>query len=323
MGRRRTGKAINGWLVLDKPAGFYSMRATNHVRRLFEAQKAGHAGTLDPLATGILPIALGIATRTIPYVVAMKKEYIFTIRWGASTDTDDADGQITERCSARPHANEIEAVLPSFCGMIEQLPPRYSAIRIKGRRAYELARRDEDIELRPRPVLIESLEYLSSPCKDEAVFRCRSGKGAYIRSLARDMGERLGCLGHIVHLRRLQVGVMDEAVSVTFEQLEQALAQGEDVHQFLCPADRALAYAPHYAITRSEAVRLWQGAGIIAKAQEPLRACGAIPQSDMDEGQSHLSPDPSLVVARYGERAVALLRWKEDHVLKAICVFPQ
>jgi len=222
MTRRRKGKPVHGWLVLDKPAGMTSTQAVGAVRRAFGAQKAGHAGTLDPLATGILPIALGEATKTVPYAVDGQKEYRFAVRWGVETDTDDAEGRPVATGDIRPERAAIEALLPGFTGEILQTPPAYSAVKIDGERAYDLARAGETVELEARPVQIDSLVLVDAPDRDTGVFAAQCGKGTYVRSLARDMGRDLGCFGHIAELRRVEVEPFTPDDFVTVAELEAA-----------------------------------------------------------------------------------------------------
>jgi tRNA pseudouridine55 synthase len=227
VGRRKKGNPINGWVVLDKSIGMTSTQAVGKVRWLFQAQKAGHAGTLDPLATGILPIALGEATKTVPYAVDGQKAYRFTVRWGAETNTDDAEGQIVERSDLRPTRASIEALLPNFHGEILQTPPAFSAIKIDGQRAYDLARQGETVKLEARPVQIDRLELVEMPDHDTSVFEAECGRGTYVRAIARDIGRTLGCLGHVTALRRTRVGPFEEAQAVTIGELEEA-ANRED-----------------------------------------------------------------------------------------------
>jgi tRNA pseudouridine55 synthase len=270
MARRRKGKAVHGWLILDKPIGMTSTQAVGAVRRLFEARKAGHAGTLDPLATGILPIALGEATKTVPYAVDGTKHYRFVVRWGAATDTDDAEGRITGTSELRPVRETIEALLPQFTGEIMQVPPVFSAIKIAGARAYDLAREGEAVKLEPRPVQIESLELLDVPDRDTAIFRARCGKGTYVRSLARDMGGLLGCLGHLVGLRRTRVASFEEAQAVTLEALEKAAqGGGEDaVHRLLLPVEAALQDLPVVSVGQNDAARLLRGQAVLMRGRD-------------------------------------------------------
>ncbi|MEX1060830.1 MAG: tRNA pseudouridine(55) synthase TruB, partial [Methyloceanibacter sp.] len=210
MARRRKGLPVHGWLIFDKPQGMTSTQAVARVKRLYEAAKAGHAGTLDPLATGVLPIALGEATKTVPFVVEGSKEYRFTVRLGAETNTDDAEGKVVATSDRRPTRAEIEAKLPDFTGEIDQVPPRFSALKVDGARAYDLAREEEDFELAPRRVSIAKLDLVDHPDTDHCVLEARCGKGTYVRALARDLGRALGSFGHVEALRRTRVGGFGE-----------------------------------------------------------------------------------------------------------------
>src|SRR5512138_440174 len=203
---KRDKRDVHGWVVLDKPVGMTSTHAVSVVKRLFSAKRCGHAGTLDPLASGALPIALGEATKTVPFVMDGRKLYRFTIRWGEERDTDDAEGRTVSTSKERPSPDAIRALLPAYTGLIQQVPPRYSAIKIEGERAYDLARDGEQVELAPRPVEIGRLELVNIPDADHAVLEAECGKGTYVRSLARDLGRALGCFGHISALRRVSVG---------------------------------------------------------------------------------------------------------------------
>ncbi|WP_284390003.1 tRNA pseudouridine(55) synthase TruB [Algimonas ampicilliniresistens] len=217
--RRKRGNPVHGWVVLDKPLGLGSTKAVGRVRWLFEAQKAGHAGTLDPLATGVLPIALGEATKTVPFLVDAAKAYEFDITFGLSTETLDAEGAVTGRSDVRPEADAIKAVLPRFIGNVEQVPPKYSAIKIDGKRAYDLARAGVAVEMKTRIVRIDAVS-LTGQSGDIASFTVDCGKGTYVRSLARDICEALGAQGHVSRLRRTRVGPFDVSQSVTLEALE-------------------------------------------------------------------------------------------------------
>lgn len=266
MAGRRKGKAVHGWLVLDKPAGMTSTQAVGAVRRLFDARKAGHAGTLDPLATGILPIALGEATKTVPYAVEGQKDYEFTVRWGAATDTDDAEGRAVETSEARPAAEEIEALLPGFTGEILQVPPAYSAVKVDGERAYDLARTGEAVELEARPVHIEALALDRCPDRDTAVLSARCGKGTYVRALARDMGRALGCLGHVVALRRTRVGCFGEAHAITMQELRAAAGEGEAaLRRALQPVEAVLNDLAALSVGHDEAARLLRGQPVLVR----------------------------------------------------------
>jgi tRNA pseudouridine55 synthase len=269
MSRRKKGRAVNGWFILDKPAGMTSTQAVSAVRRLFDARKAGHAGTLDPLATGILPIALGEATKTVPYAVEGEKGYRFTVRWGAETDTDDAEGRTVSTSDKRPEPGVVEALLPRFVGEILQTPPAFSAIKIDGERAYDLARAGETVELEARPVRIDVLELVEVPSADTAVFEARCGKGTYVRALARDMGRALGCLGHVVELRRTRVASFLEAASVSMETLRAAAEEGEEpAHRLLLPIEAALSELAVLNVGQSDAARLLRGQAVLIRGRD-------------------------------------------------------
>jgi tRNA pseudouridine55 synthase len=270
MARRKKGRAVHGWLVLDKPPGMTSTQAVGAVRRLYDARKAGHAGTLDPLATGVLPIALGEATKTVPYAVDGTKHYRFTIRWGAATDTDDAEGQVVAMSDARPSREAIEALLPRFTGDIQQTPPAYSAIKVDGARAYDLAREGETVELQPRAVHIERLALLDAPAPDTAVLEARCGKGTYVRALARDMGRALGCLGHLVGLRRTLVAPFEEAQAVRLQTLEAAAAEGgeEALLRLLLPIETALQDLAELSVGQNDAARLLRGQTVLIRGRD-------------------------------------------------------
>lgn len=271
MARRRKGQSINGWLILDKPQGLTSTRAVGRVRHLFDASKAGHAGTLDPLATGILPLALGEATKTVPFVVDGRKAYRFTVRFGAETDTDDAEGKAVETSGQRPSRAEIEAALPRFTGDISQIPPRYSAIKVGGARAYDLAREEEDFELAPRTVTIDRLELTDHPDEDHCVIEAECGKGTYVRAIARDLGRMLGCLGHVEVLRRTRVGGFTEADTVTLAEVEEAAASEEGKEALLSllrPVETALKDIPTLSLSSADAARLRQGQSVLLRGRD-------------------------------------------------------
>lgn len=271
MTRRKKGKPVHGWLVLDKPAGMTSTQAVGAVRRAFGAQKAGHAGTLDPLATGILPIALGEATKTVPYAVDGQKEYRFTVRWGVETDTDDAEGRPAATADDRPEPAAIEMLLPSFTGKILQAPPVFSAVKIDGERAYDLARAGETVQLESRPVQIDSLVLVDCPDRDTAVFAAQCGKGTYVRALARDMGRALGCRGHVIALRRTRVGPFEEAHAVPMADLTAAAEAGEGaLEALLRPVETALADLAVLRVSREETVRLLRGQSVLVRGQDLL-----------------------------------------------------
>ncbi|MDP3898962.1 MAG: tRNA pseudouridine(55) synthase TruB [Mesorhizobium sp.] len=224
MGRRgkKTGRPVSGWVVLDKPAGMGSTDAVSKVKWLFKADKAGHAGTLDPLASGMLPIALGEATKTVPYVMDGAKIYRFTVAWGEERSTDDLEGVATQNSDMRPSEAQIRALLPKYTGIIMQVPPQFSAIKIGGERAYDLARAGETVEIAPREIEIGRLDIVESPDAAHTVFEVECGKGTYVRSIARDMGRDLGCFGHVSDLRRVEVAPFEPEDLVTIEMLEKA-----------------------------------------------------------------------------------------------------
>jgi tRNA pseudouridine55 synthase len=276
MARRKKGRPVHGWLVFDKPAGMTSPQAVGLVRRLYDAQKAGHAGTLDPLATGILPIALGEATKTVPYAVDGEKHYRFTVRWGAETDTDDAEGETTAASDVRPARAAIEAVLRDFTGEIMQVPPAYSAIKVDGARAYDLARDGETVVLEARPVTVEELTLIETPDHDTAVFETRCGRGTYVRALARDMGRTLGCRGHLVALRRTRVASFEEAQAVTREALERAASEGgEALQRLLQPVEAALQALTAIDVGRNDAARLLRGQAVLIRGRDAPIGGGA------------------------------------------------
>jgi len=268
--RKREKRDVHGWLVLDKPVGMTSTHAVSVVKRAFQAKRAGHAGTLDPLASGCLPIALGEATKTVPFVMEGRKSYRFTVRWGEERDTDDAEGRIAAVSAARPTAADIRALLPRFTGTIAQVPPRFSAVKIDGERAYDLAREGEVVELEARPVDIHRLELVETPDADHAVLAAECGKGTYVRALARDMGRLLGCLGHVVALRRTAVGPFAEDVAVGLDALE-GLAPGPSAGvppSPLLPVAAGLAALPALAVSRADAGRLARGQPVLLRGRD-------------------------------------------------------
>jgi len=271
LARRKKGNPINGWVVLDKPIGMTSTQAVGKVRWLFQAQKAGHAGTLDPLATGILPIALGEATKTVPYAVDGQKSYRFTVRWGAETDTDDAEGQAVESSDAAPTRDAIDALLPSFIGEVMQTPPAFSAIKIDGQRAYDLARQGESVQLEARPVQIDRLDLVAMPDALTSVFEAECGRGTYVRAIARDIGRTLGCFGHVIALRRTRVGPFQEAQAVTLSELEDAASLedgGIEIKTMLRPVESALAELLEVTVSQSDAARLARGQTVLLRGRD-------------------------------------------------------
>ncbi len=257
MGRSKKGQIVNGWINLDKPEGLGSTQAVGKVRRLFDAQKVGHGGTLDPLATGILPIALGEATKTIPYCQDHIKVYSFAACWGEERNTDDAEGEVIATSPVRPTAEQIQAILPRFTGEISQIPPQFSAIKVDGERAYDLARDGEDFELNARTVYIETLE-MTEFNPDMPRFRVVCGKGTYMRSLVRDMARALGTVGYIKDLRREAVGPLTQNTAISLEKLQE-LADSARLEEALLPVETVLADIPALALTTQEAARLKQG----------------------------------------------------------------
>jgi tRNA pseudouridine55 synthase len=255
-------------VVLDKPYGMTSTQAVGAMKRIFGTPKAGHAGTLDPLASGLLPIALGEATKTVPYVMDGDKLYRFTVRWGAETTTDDAEGEVVRASDHRPSADDIDAVLDEFEGEIMQTPPAFSAIKVDGERAYDLARAGETVELKARPVMVHRLDLLECPDADTAVFEAECGKGTYVRAIARDMGRLLGTAGHVVELRRLAVGPFSETDMVTIDALQAALEEGGDALSLLAPVEAALADLPQLDVTSDQAIRLRNGNPVLLRGRD-------------------------------------------------------
>jgi tRNA pseudouridine55 synthase len=279
MARRPKGRPVDGWVVLDKPSHLGSTQAVSIVKRLFEAQKAGHAGTLDPLASGMLPIALGEATKTVPFAMEGAKTYRFTVRWGEETPSDDAETAPERTSEVRPTQAQIAAVLPRFTGVILQVPPRFSAIKVDGERAYDLARSGERVDLSPREVDIDRLVLLDRPDADHAVFECDCGQGTYIRSIARDMGRALGTFGHIVNLRRTHVGPFCASDMIPLEKLRELGhndAGPQGLLACLRPLQTALDDIPALAVNQAEAARLRQGQSVILRGALPPPGTDAI-----------------------------------------------
>jgi tRNA pseudouridine55 synthase len=269
---KRDRRDVHGWVILDKPIGMTSTHAVAVLKRLFQAKRAGHAGTLDPLASGGLPIALGEATKTVPFVMDGRKRYRFTVCWGEERDTDDTEGQVTQTSDLRPTTEAIEALLPQFTGTIEQIPPQYSAIKVQGERAYDLARDGETVALQPRPVEIHELTLVDQPDSDHSVFEAECGKGTYVRALARDMGRILGSYGHISALRRTLCGPFTEADMIPLAELEalcDRAASGEgSLADALLPVETALDDIPALAVTRADAARLHRGQAVLLRGRD-------------------------------------------------------
>ncbi|MFL6831400.1 MAG: tRNA pseudouridine(55) synthase TruB [Xanthobacteraceae bacterium] len=266
---KREKRDVHGWVALDKPVGMSSTHAVSVVKRLFQAKRAGHAGTLDPLASGVLPIALGEATKTVPFVMEGRKVYRFTVRWGEERDTDDAEGRVTASAPERPSAAALAALLPRFVGQIAQVPPRFSAVKIDGERAYDLARDGEAVDIAPRQVEIHRLELTETPDPDHATLLAECGKGTYVRALARDLGRALGCLGHVAGLRRTAVGPFGEDVAVSLDAL-QRLRSGEAIEQraTLLPVEAGVVALPALQVSSSDAGRLARGQAVLLRGRD-------------------------------------------------------
>jgi tRNA pseudouridine55 synthase len=294
MARKRRGTPLHGWIIVDKPAGITSSAVVGRVRKSTGAAKAGHGGTLDPLATGILPIALGEATKTVSYAMDGRKSYRFVLRWGEATATDDSEGEVTQRSDHRPSEQEIKDGLAKFIGEIDQVPPIYSAIKVDGRRAYDLARNDEDVKLQPRRIRIDQLTLTNMPDSDHAEFEVVAGKGSYMRSLARDIALSLGTVGHIRELRRTAVGPFDETQAISLANLE-TLGHIAPDSRVILPVETVLADIPALALTEQEARRLKQGQTVPV-----LPVASRTPFKDISQGDT--------VCAMTGGKLVALAK---------------
>ncbi|WP_039018648.1 tRNA pseudouridine(55) synthase TruB [Halocynthiibacter namhaensis] len=258
MARKRKGRDISGWLVIDKPAGITSNAVVNKVRWAMDAKKAGHAGTLDPDATGVLAVALGEATKTVPFITDALKAYRFTVRLGQATNTDDQEGEVIAQNDARPTDEDIIAALPSFTGDIMQVPPQFSAVKIDGQRAYKLARAGEEIEIAARPLWVEELTMVSRPDADHVELEMTCGKGGYVRAIARDLGEQLGCLGHVRELRRIWSGPFEVVDGITMDTVEE-LAKSGEIDQYMHPLEVGLDGIPEVKTTVEGATKLRNG----------------------------------------------------------------
>ena len=296
--RKKRGRPLNGWLIIDKPPGMTSTDVVNRVRRGFDAQKAGHGGTLDPLATGVLPIAFGHATKTVPYVMDGTKLYRFTLRMGEARDTDDADGKVTATSDVRPTDDQIRAALPALTGDIMQVPPIYSALKIAGERAYDMARDGRAPDLPPRPARVDRFELIERPDADTAVFEVQSGKGVYMRSLARDVALACGTLGHVAALRRLRVGPFTELQSISLDKCTPPADTPPASPDLLLPVATALADIPALALTQAEIFGLSQGQAISL-----VDLMGRIPPT--------ANPDGGLARAMAGTRVIGLCRLQD------------
>jgi len=292
LGYKKERLPINGWLIVDKPKGVTSTSVTNRVRNSLNASKVGHGGTLDPMATGVLPLAFGEATKTLTYVFDGLKEYRFTIRWGESRTTDDAEGSVIGESKRRPNKKEILSKLIGFIGEIEQVPPVYSAVKIGGRRAYELARKNQSFELKPRPIKIYQFELVEIIDADHAIFRVVSGKGAYMRSLARDLALALGTVGHIAQLRRVRVGPFAEKDAISLDKVVE-LGHTAPANKILWPVEAALDDIPALVLVEEEARKLKCGQPVSA-----LKITESLLLDDLKQGD--------VVVAMTGGKPVAL-----------------
>jgi tRNA pseudouridine55 synthase len=296
--RKPRGRPLDGWLIVDKPPGLTSTETVNRVRRALDAQKAGHGGTLDPLATGVLPIAIGSATKAIPYVMDGTKLYRFTLCFGEARDTDDADGKAIATSSVRPTDAAIRTALAKFRGDIMQVPPSFSAVKVAGERAYDLAREGRPARLEPRPARVDSFELLERPDPETAVFGVASGKGVYMRSLARDLARACGTFGYIAALRRLRVGPFTEGQAIPLDKLCGTDDIARASPDLLLPVATALADIPALALSEAEAVGLRHGQAISL-----VTLMGHIPGS--------ADPSGGLVRAMAGGRVIGLARLQD------------
>ena len=296
--RKPRGRPLDGWLIVDKPPGLTSTDVVNRVRRTFDAQKAGHGGTLDPLATGVLPVAFGAATKTVPYVMDGTKLYRFILRFGEARDTDDADGKVVATSAIRPTDETIRAALEEFRGDIMQTPPTFSAVKVAGERAYDMAREGRPPALEPRPARVDSFELIERPDPDTALFEVASGKGVYMRSLARDLAIACGTFGHIAALRRLRVGPFGETQAIPLDKLRATDDTAPASPDLLLPVATALADIPALALTEAEASGLRHGQAISL-----VTLMGRIPCS--------ADPAGGLVRAMAGGRVIGLARLED------------
>lgn len=258
MGRKRKGRDISGWVIVDKPAGITSTSVVNKVRWALDAKKAGHAGTLDPEATGVLAVALGEATKTVPYITDALKAYTFTVRLGQATNTDDAEGEVIASADLRPTDDDIKSALGSFVGDIMQVPPQFSAVKVDGIRAYKKARDGEEMDLAARTLWVEELLMVDRPDADHVTLEMTCGKGGYVRSIARDLGEMLGCYGHVLRLRRIWSGPFDVADGVTLDQVD-ALAKTPELDAYVLPLELALGEMEQVVCLDASIVKLRNG----------------------------------------------------------------
>jgi len=295
--RKRKGDPVNGWMCLDKPLEMTSTQAVSALKRMFNAAKVGHGGTLDPLASGILPIAFGNATKTVAWAMDADKDYLFTVRWGVATASYDAEGVEIARSDVRPTREAILAALPGFVGEIEQVPPKFSAIKVDGKRAYDLAREGEDFELEGRAVTVHAAELVEIVSADAATFRVRSGKGFYVRAMARDLAHTLGTEGYITMLRRERVGVFDEDNAVTLAELAAIAEDKTMLMEFLGPIETALEDIPLVDVSSDDATQIFNG--------QPVLLLPHVVEH-WKEHRSTKPEDDRLAVAMDGDRAVAM-----------------
>lgn len=308
MPRRKKGEKIDGWINLYKPSGIGSTQALSKARRFLNAQKAGHAGTLDPLASGILPIALGEATKLIPYAQDTLKTYIFTVHWGIQRTTDDLEGDVIKTSDERPSLEDINAILPEFLGEITQVPPNYSAIKIDGQRAYDLARQGENPDIQPRDVFIQSLTIEpegSDDSSDTTRFHCVCGKGTYIRSLARDMGLKLGCFGYIQHLERISVGNFTKETAISLDFLEN-LSDKTPREEAVLPLQAMLADIPALPLTQEETAKLKHGQRLSFIAKPDMDRLNKASIINEGEALATFEGRPVAMVMRQGPEIAAL-----------------
>ena len=280
MARRKKGTPVHGWVVIDKPKDVTSTQVVGIVRRIFDAQKAGHAGTLDPMATGVLAIALGEATKTVPYAMDSEKTYRFTATWGEARDSDDAEGKVTATSPVRPTREQIEAALPAFTGEIVQVPPAYSAIKVQGERAYDLAREGEEVVLEPRTVEVLESRLVGMPDPDHAEFEILCGKGTYVRAWVRDIARAMGTLGYVSDLRRTRIGGFSAETAIGLEKLK-ALGHGPAAFEHLRPIATALDGIPALAVTGPDAVRLKSGNSVLVRANIFARLTECVSGDDL------------------------------------------
>lgn len=305
--KRTKGNPINGWVVLDKPVGLSSTQAMAKVRRALNAQKAGHGGTLDPFATGVLPIALGDATKLVSYVLDGSKTYRFEIAWGEERDSDDVTGKVTQTSASRSAPEEIKKILPDFTGSITQIPPQFSALHIDGERAYDLARKGQPVKLEPRTVTIHRFDFIESPDADSSIFEVACSKGTYIRALARDMGRRLGCYGYVKALKRMASGPFTLAQAISLEKLQeigQKSVVPEGFQDVVYPLAAVLDDIPAVTVNEMETRRLRQGQGVVL---HPLRMTPELQSAD--------------TIAVLGQEGLVALARMEMNALKPVRVF--